>query len=483
MTISLVLVGVFLLVMLGVGVWGLRKTKNVQDFFIGGRSVGAFVSALAYGTTYFSAVLFIGFAGKLGWGFGLNVLWIAAGNALFGSLLAWLVLGHRTRVMSHNLEAMTMPEFFEARYGSAGLRIVSAFIIFIFLLPYSASVFKGLGHLFEANFGISYQTALIVMTLITGVYLTLGGYFAVAMTDFIQGLVMLVGSVAMVAVLTGKAGGLSAALTTIGENYVRHVPPAKQPGFLPLAALVFMTSFGTWGLPQMVMKFYAIKNEQVIRVAAVVTTLFAALVAGAAYFTGALSHVFIETVPMIDGKPAFDEIIPALLKAHLPEGLMALILLLVLSASMSTLSSLVLVSSSAIAIDLHRQHHLSEWHNARSLRLMRILSVVFVLLSLALALRPFAIILVLMSLSWGAVAGAFLAPYLYGLYWKRATCAGAWAALLGGAGLGVGLFFKIDPPQAACVAIIAPLFILPLVSAFTRPPETELVAKAFTGLE
>ena len=479
----------YVILMIAIGIWGMRRTTTVGDFFLGGRKVGPLVSALAYGTSYFSAVLFIGFAGKLGWGFGLNVLWIAVGNAFLGSMLAWMVLGHRTRVMSHNLDAMTMPEFFEARYECQAIKIFGAVVIFVFLLPYSASVYKGLGHLFEVTFDIPYTASLLLMTVLTGIYLILGGYFAVTLTDFIQGLIMLAGSVAMVWFLTNHeaCGGFGNALTTIRENYPAHVPPGKQPGMLLLFSLVFMTSFGTWGLPQMVQKFYAIKNEKVIRTATVATTLFALVVVTAAYFNGALTHVFFtpETLPMADGKPAFDQLIPTLLSSYLPESMMGLILLLVLSASMSTLASLVLVSSSAIAMDIYQQYQKSEAQQRRTLLLMRILSAVFVAISLVMAIYPFDIIVVLMSLSWGAVAGTFLSAYLYGLYWKGATRAGAWASMIVGLGTAVGLFFVLGParsPIASTAAMIVPLGVLPIVSLMTSRPKQETLDRAFRGL-
>ena len=480
--LSIIFISVFIILMIFIGVWGMRKTKNLNDFFLGGRKIGPVVSALAFGTSYFSAVLFIGFAGKLGWAFGLKSMWIALGNALLGSLLAWLVLGHRTRVMTHNLNAMTMPEFFEARYKAPGLKIVSALIIFIFLLPYSASVFKGLGHLFQVNFNISYSSALLIMTLITGIYLVLGGYFAVTLTDFIQGLIMLVGSIIMVCVLTGKAGGFTQVIQEITTRYNAHIPPAKQPGWLILSSLVFMTSFGTWGLPQMIQKFYAIKSEKVIKTAALITTVFALIVVCAAYFTGSMSHIFFDSLPMQNGKPAFDLLVPELLKTNLPEALMALILLLVLSASMSTLASIVLISSSTIAIDIYQKHRVSDKHHDRTLLLMRILSGIFVAISLIIALYPFDIILVLMSLSWGAVAGPFMASYLYGLYWKKTSKAGVWAGMLTGLFLAIGLFFVLGPaksPISASIAMIVPFFVIPAVSFFTSKPDTETIARAF----
>ena len=483
--IAIILISVFMLTMIGIGIWGMRKTSSLNDFFLGGRNVGPWVSAFAYGTTYFSAVLFIGFAGKLGWGFGLDTLWIAAGNTVFGSLLAWLVLGKRTRRMTKNLEAMTMPEFLQERYQGKYLKIFSAIIIFVFLLPYSASVFKGLGHLFEVNFGISYDIALLIMIGITGVYLVLGGYFAITLTDFIQGLIMLLGCVALLAVMVGNGGGISEVIGKISENYAAHVPAGRRPGTLLLVSLVFMTSFGTWGLPHMVQKFYAIKNEAVITRAAIATTLFSLVVAFTAYFNGAMSHIFYNELPMVNGNPAFDRLVPDMMTRFLPEGLMALILLLVLSASMSTLSSLVLVSSSSVAIDLYKGHVNPEISAGNSLAMMRFLSAIFIALSYFIARYELGFIVTLMSLSWGAVAGAFMAPYLYGLYWKRTTRAGVVAGMVTGLTLAVVLFYVLGPansPIASSIAMIAPFFVVPLVSLFTAAPDKAILDRAFAGV-
>jgi len=483
---AIILLTLFLALMIGIGVWGMRRTTTLGDFFLGGRSMGPWISAIAYGTTYFSAVIFIGFAGKFGWTLGPSALWIAAGNVVFGSFLAWWVLGRRTRRMTQNLDAMTMPEFLAERYQSKNLKLISAAIIFLFLLPYSASVFKGLGHLFEVSFNMSYDLALVIMILVTGIYLILGGYFAVVITDFVQGLIMIIGSIAMVAVLVGKGGGPAIVWHDIFANYAQHIPPANQPGWLTLASLVFMTSFGVWGMPQMVQKFYAIKDEKTIRTAAVVTSLFALIITFSAYFTGALTHLFYSAVPLVNGQPNFDRLIPDLLTTHLSGGLLAVILVLVLSASMSTLSSLVLVSSSAVAIDMYKGHVNPNISNKNSLAMMRFLNGVFILFSLLVAKYELAIIVTLMSLSWGAIAGSFMAPYVYGLFWKRATRLGAEAGLFTGLALSIALFFILGPanaPLASSIAMLAPFVVIPLVSLFTRPPEPKLLDQAFENIE
>jgi len=488
-SIGIVFLAVFLCLMTGIGIWGMRKTKTLGDFFLGGRTLGPWVSAVAYGTSYFSAVIFIGFAGTQGWQFGLNALWIALGNALLGSGAAWFVLARRTRRMTQNLDAMTMPEFLQERYGARHLKPVAASVIFFFLLPYSASVFKGLGHLFEKVFGIPYDIALLVMIAFTGVYLILGGYFAIAVTDFIQGIIMFVGAGAMIAALSGKGGGLFAMIGQAAEAYNLHIPADQQPSALTIISLVFMTSFGVWGLPQMTQKFYAIRNEGLIPKAAIVTTVFALMIGFAAYLTGAFSHVFfsLEGVPRnAAGGINYDSIVPTLLTDQFTgnlQYLLALILLLVLSASMSTLSSLVLVSSSSVAIDLYPSARLNPGSGkVGSVAMMRFLSAIFIVISYFISRFQISIIVYLMSLSWGVVSGSFAAPYILGLYSKRVTKAGAYAGLFTGAITMILLFFVLGPsrsPLSASIAMLLPFGVMPAVSAFTPPPGKELLEKAF----
>jgi SSS family solute:Na+ symporter len=475
---------VFVGVLLGIGVWGMKRTSSIGEFVLAGRNVGPWLSALSYGTAYFSAVVFIGFAGKLGWQFGWSAMWLAVANTAFGACLAWFVLGARTRRMTHQLNALTMPEFFAARYASPGLRWFAAVLIGIFLLPYSAGVFKGLGHLFESNFHIPYLYALVGMTVITGLYVVLGGYAASSRTDFVQGGIMLVGSLVMVAVFIVKNGGSpSGVIEAVQEAYARHrqdiAPAARSPGLL--LALIFMTSFGAWGLPQMVQKFYAIKDEKMITRGAIVATVFSIIVVCSAYFVGGLTHLYFDQV----GKGDFDRLVPQMLTQAMPPVLMGLVLLLILSASMSTLASLTLVSASAVVVDVAQAHQRAGWSAGRRMLLIRVATVVMVALACGLALlaeRQFQVIVDLISLSWGAVAGAFMAPYLYGLYWRRTTRQGAAAGMVCGVGLAVGLFVLRGPaflPIAACLAMIVPFAVVPLVSLITPKLPAELVERAF----
>jgi SSS family transporter len=491
------IVVLYVCVMLAIGYWCMQRTKNVGDFFLGGRTLGPWMSAFAYGTTYFSAVLFIGYAGRLGWGFGIQTMWIVLGNTFVGTFLAWLVLAGRTREMTARLNALTMPEFLRARYDSLPLQAISAVIIFVFLVPYSASVYMGLSYLFQKTLGLQYNEALIFLAALTGVYLIMGGYFAVAVSDFIRGIVEFFGVVTMVLLLASMKGGLVASFTALMDpQYMPalHAPPPPAgpafPGWVTFLCLVLITSFGPWALPQMVQKFYSIRSQADVKRAMIIATVFALFMSFGAYYSGALTHLFFtdpktDLAPIADAathKPNLDLLMPFFITNFVPQWLVLVILLMVFSASMSSLSSLVLVSSSAIAIDLHGAFGNREKNDQRTMLLMRGLCAVFVILSLLIAVSKVDVIVNLMVIAWGALSGAFLAPYLYGLFWRRTTKAGAYAGMISGVGTAVALFSlwgKPFIPVAGAIAMFLPLLVVPAVSLLTRPPRPEIIATAF----
>ncbi|SHG61040.1 sodium/proline symporter [Thermosyntropha lipolytica DSM 11003] len=499
MIMKLGMVVCFVAVIIGLSLYSRSKAATINDFVVGGRSIGPWMSAFSFGTTYFSAVLLIGFAGKVGWGYGLSALWIALGNTIIGTFLAWKILAGRTREMSSRLHVLTMPSFLEARYRSTNMKIFASLIIFIFFIPYSASVFMGLSYLFEQIFHIPYVAALILMTVLTALYLVLGGYIAIALVDFVLGIVMLAGVIVMVAYISGyeTVGGFLNSISALKAVDPKLAAPIGPGGALGLISLVILTSLGTWGMPQMVQKFYGIKNTEVIPRATVVSTFFALVITGGAYFSGALSHLFFRELPVLNGKPSPDLLMPNIISQALPETVAVLILLLVLAASMSTLSGLVLVSSSSVTIDLIKGALFPHISEEKAMKLMRTLFVVFVGLSLWIALNPPGIILTLMALSWGTVAGAFLAPYLYGLFWERTTRAGAWAGMITGVLISLGGYFIINwlpyftsypllttvqqlgTPFFGALAMLVPLIVVPAVSLVTPEYSAEHISRIY----
>ncbi len=496
------MVVIYVAVMLGIGYWCMRRTQSVGDFFLGGRTLGPWMSAFAYGTTYFSAVLFIGYAGKLGWGFGIHTMWIVIGNTLIGTVLAWKLLAGRTRDMTVRLNAITMPEFLRARYDHRPLQIVSALIVFIFLVPYSASVLMGLSYLFEMTLHISYEHALYFLTGLTAIYLVMGGYFAVALSDFIRGIIEFIGVMLMVYLLahrpeiggfvqaTGRLLGDPSAAPALGSAKALGAGSwlaVTAPGWLTLLSLVLITSFGPWSLPQMVQKFYSIRSRADITRAIVIAGVFSLFMAFGAYYSGALTHLFYgpKLPPELIGPkgPIWDKIMPHFITTSgLPPALIMVVVLMVFSASMSSLSSLVLVSSSAIAIDLYGAFADRHANPRRTMALLRTMCAVFVGCSLYIALQRPVFIVNLMIMSWGSLAGVFLAPYLFGLFWKRTTLAGVYAGMAVGLVCAFTLFSvwgSDGVPLAGAITMFLPLLVVPVVSLLTRPLPQTVIDAAF----
>jgi len=487
---------VFFAVMVGIGLYCRKTATDVNGFVLGGRSVGPWLTAFAYGTSYFSAVVFVGYAGQFGWKYGIAATWAGIGNAILGSLLAWVVLGRRTRIMTQHLDSATMPEFFGKRFGSVNLKIVASVIIFIFMIPYTASLYNGLSRLFGMAFDIDYSICVVVMAILTGVYVIAGGYMATAINDFIQGIIMIFGICAViVAVLNSKGGFLAAldGLAQVSDPTVSTAPGVFASFFGPdpvnLLGVVILTSLGTWGLPQMVQKFYAIKSEDAINKGTVISTVFALIVAGGCYFLGGFGRLFSDQINIAAN--GFDSVVPTMLSS-LSDFLIAIVVVLVLSASMSTLSSLVLTSSSTLTLDLLKDHVVKNMSEKKQVFVMRCLIVVFIAISVVLAIIQYksnvTFIAQLMGVSWGAMAGAFLAPFLYGLYWKKATKAGCWASFLFSTIFMIANIFAKSsfpallqsPINAGAFCMIAGLVIVPVVSLFTAKPDRKLVDDAFS---
>jgi SSS family solute:Na+ symporter len=493
MFVKIALLVLFFAIMIAVGLYSRRHSTNVNDFVLGGRKVGPWLTAFAYGTSYFSAVVFVGYAGQFGYKYGMASTWIGLGNAAIGSLMAWVILGRRTRIMTKYLDAKTMPDFFGKRYNSNALRISAALISFIFLIPYTSSVYNGLSRLFGMAFNIPYSVCVIAMAALTCLYVILGGYMATAINDFIQGIIMLVGISAVILAILGQHGGLNATIMELAQIPSDVAPTMGQPGAftsflgtdpINLLGVVILTSLGTWGLPQMVQKFYAIRDERAVKIGTIISTFFAIIIAGGCYFLGGFGRLYdTEAIHLADGKIAYDAIIPSMLST-LPDLLIGVVIMLVLSASMSTLASLVLTSSSTLTIDLIKGNIVKDMDEKKQIITMRVLLVVFIIISVVMALDPPTFIAQLMGISWGALAGAFLAPFLYGLYWKKVTKAAVWASFASGVLITVINMFPAtkfiqSPINAGAAAMIAGLVIVPIVSLLTPKMKADDVDAVF----
>ncbi len=492
---TIIALAVYAVIMAIIGCISYGRSKSLDGFLLGGRRAGAWVTAFAYGTAYFSAVVFVGYAGQHGWNIGIGAIWIGIGNAVLGCLLSWLLFADKTRKMTKKLNARTMPDYFEKRYGSKVLKVLSATVIFVFLVPYSAAVYKGLGSLFGAVFpGVETWVWMLLIACLTAVYLVAGGYAATAYTDLVQGIVMLVGVVCLVvAVLSNDAvGGVSGLFQNLASFESLPGDPNPTTGaqltgifggssFKFLCFNILLTSFGTWGLPQMLSKFYAVKDKASIKRGTVISTIFCLVIGCGAYFIGSTSRLILGGQLPEGG---IDAVIPTLLIKVLGGGTLGLILLavvmvLLLSASMSTLEAVVLTSASAVAVDLIPAVCKREISPKKQMWLTRFFCFAFVACSFIFATRNIPIIVNLMSFSWGIVSGCFIGPYLWGLFSKRITKLGALAGILsglltvGGATLVISLCSDFSTaashsPEMGVAAMAVSAIVVPVVSLFSK---------------
>ena len=494
--------------MVAIAIYTHNRSKSVDDFLLAGKKgLNGWMSAFAYGTTYFSAVIFIGYAGKFGTQFGLASVWIGIGNAILGSLIAWKVLAKRTKNMTSRLSAKTMPQFFENRYASKNLKIVSAIIIFIFLIPYSASVYNGLSSLFEIVFGIEGWIIMIALAVLTSVYLFFGGYFATALSDFIQGIIMIIGIVVMFILFMNHSNvgwDISELASDVTKTWFTFSNPADATKGIygptvTLISLTLLTSMGVWGLPQTVHKYYAIRDKKAISQGMIVSTIFALLIGFIAYFIGALSYYYSSEIVMSNP----DNIIPQMIAKVIPVGVVGLIAVLILSASMSTLSSVSLASASVVAVDLYKGVVKPNANDRQTNFVMRGLCLFFIVVSVAIAIlnEEFGIsaIAYMMGISWGTLAGCFIGPFVIGMISKKVTEKACWASMIGSLVLTVALIVVLgydqngwdcafsvaiksgisSSPLIGVICMIYSLIITPIVSAFTKKPDEQVLFNAF----
>lgn len=488
-TIIWLTIAVYFVFIAAISILNSKKTKSIADFTVGGRNAGAWLSAFSYGTAYFSAVMFIGYAGGTGWKYGLWGVLPGIGNAVIGSLFAWLVLAKRTRKVTRRLHIKSMPQFFEKRFGSLHMKTFCTAVIFLFLIPYSASVYKGLTSVCSVLLGVDEKICMIVIAVAAAVIVILGGYAAAIKADFIQGGVMLVGVVLLIVAVMrsetvgGFSQGISAIIQKTGElnlNSVSHIG---------LWATVLMTSFGTWGLPQMIHKYYGIRDDKEVNRGTVISTFFALIVAGGGYFIGTLSRLFFTSLDEIPGSGAgkTDYLIPNMLSMSNISGiLVGVILVLLIAASVSTLSSITITASTTFTMDFLKEKVFRKADKVQLSNISKVLCLVFVVLSYFIATGDTPI-LDMMSYSWGIISGSFLAPYLISLYWKKLNRYGAWAGMLCGfitalppvicklflPEISLGVFGPVKDMGAhfACIAMIVSFIMCFVFTAVTKNKE------------
>jgi SSS family transporter len=424
MTVYVLVLVVYLGALAAIGMAMSKKSKSAGDFAIGGRSVGPWVTALSFVAAYYSSVVIIG-GGAFGWRFGLSTLWVGAGNVLIGTTLAWIVLGRRIRRFTENLDAMALPGFFYGRYGSAEARIFSAAVTALFLIIYNVSVLKGMANAFEVLMDLPYWAGVLISGIVILFYTAVGGYLAVVWTSMVQAIVMIAALTLLTFMSLQHVGGMSELVARLNAVDPGLVNTPGTWGWAGLISFTLIVSLGTWGMPQLIVRFYSIRNDQMLRLGTVIVTLGASI-ALLPYLNGAVARVL---VPDLESA---DQAIPALTALVLNDWGGALFLAGVVAAGMSTFAGVLIIISSSMVRDVWIQGLGRALTPAAELKANRLMSLGVGIVSLLIALRPPALVLVLTAFSWAVIASTNLWPLLFGIYWKRTSAKATYVSMVAG---------------------------------------------------
>jgi len=430
------------------GYLGYKKTKTAEDYFVAGRKMGAIVIAFSYGATFISAVALIGFSGIASI-YGHSILWLAFLNIFVGIFIAFVFYGFRTRKMGLSLNAMTLPEILGNRFNSTKLQAVSGLIIAIFMVAYTSAVFLAIASLFEVTFGIPYATCVIIFTVVVGVYLIVGGLYAVMWTHAIQGVLMLVGMLILTLGIYAMLGGVGPAheaaagltpeiLESIGSpaatqapNGLTSMPPFLSQPFMMILTLIFGVGIGVLAQPQLITRYLTAKDEKALRRAVPIGGIFILLMTFTAFSIGPLCNVLMVNNGLTyPGTP--DKIVPLIVSEVFPQWFVFFFLFAVLAAAMSTASALFHTAGASIGRDVFEKGLLKGISHEKSVKITRIATIIIIVATLIITLNPLDVVAFMCAFFFGLMACTFLAPYTFMLYWKKTSIAGAWAGMLGG---------------------------------------------------
>ncbi|MCK4528266.1 sodium/proline symporter [candidate division WOR-3 bacterium] len=446
-----------------------RKTRSVDDFYIGGRQLGPWVTALSFVAAYFSSVVIIG-GGGFGYMFGMATLWVGAINVLLGGTLCWIVLGPRIRKFTQRLKTITIPGFLSERFKSRFILIFSAIIIVLFMVVYNVSILKGMGHIFEVLMEIPYVYGIIIACVIILFYVSIGGYLAVVWTSFIQAWIMSAGLILLTIFALKATGGITVvnqALETIDPGLINTPGLWGWPGLISFTLIV---SFGVWGMPQLLVRFYSIKNLTVLKIGTVVATVGTCM-ALLPYLNGAIARIHFPNLQ------SPDLAIPTLTKMVLPPFGSAIVLAGVIAAGMSTFASILIILSGSLMEDIVNTGLGKKLAREKSLRYGKIASAVIGLISLLIALKPPGLVLTLTAFSWAVIASTTLWPILFGIYWKGATRLGCISSMVGSSVTALVWMIMRNPfgIHGFIPGITVGLILMVVVSLFTpKLPEEHL---------
>lgn len=498
---------VYLLVMILIGAFFVNKTKNAEDFFLGGRQLNGFVAALSAQASDMSGWLLMGLPGSI-YAMGTGQAWIAVGLFL-GTVLNWILISSRLRSYSIRANnALTLPEFFQNRYHDSKkfLLLVSSIVIVVFFLVYTASALTAGGKLFSSVFGMDYHVALTVGAAVILIYTFLGGFMAVCVTDFIQGMLMLIGLllVPIVAyIVLGAANLVPFVDSTQVVGGATSFFDIMQDSGKPITAVSVISSLawglGYFGMPHILVRFMAIKNEKELRKSRVVAITWCALSLIFAVAIGLIGRAFLAPAVLgTEGQPSaenvFIEMIQKLFTVHFGLPFVAGIFLCgILAAIMSTADSQLLVTASAVASDLYKGIIKKDASEKNVLMLSRIVVIVVAVLAYIIAWNPDSSVMGLVSNAWAGLGAAFGPLVVMSLFWRRTNLAGAVSGIVsGGLAVIVWDYIPMIPKTidgtaglvtlgsatglySLVVGFALSLFMIVVISLLTKAPSQEIL--------
>ena len=417
----------YLLIMLGIGMYAMRRIKTYDDFIIGGRSIGAWVSSFALITSYASGYTYTAAPGMSYTG-GWSTMWWSTGDAP-GNALSFGLLGRRLRKFSELLGAITLPEYYEKRFKSPGLRLLTSIIIITTVSLHLVAQWQASGILLSVTFGTDYLVGMLIGGAVVLAYTIMGGYLATVYTDFMQGVVMFIGTHILFWSAISKVGGFNALndqLALINPGLVTPWgPDGSYFGLIAAASPIILIIMGSFGMPHVTVRHLSLKNPDTARKAMLITAIFVALFSFAYYMVGAAGLILLGPGlenPETSGVLLWFEVLP-------PVGAGILVSAAV-AAIMSTADGFLMLIVSTIAHDILNRFLLPNTPQEKRIRIARIITAIIVILSLVAAINPPAGVFTIVMTVFGGMALAFGIPNIFSVYWKRSTKTGAIACVV-----------------------------------------------------
>nr|WP_317284702.1 sodium/proline symporter [uncultured Dysosmobacter sp.] len=486
-------IAVYLIAMLGVGVWFAKKNNSVDDFYLGGRKLGPFVTAMSAEASDMSSWLLMGLPGVAYLSGLAEASWTAIGLAV-GTYLNWLIVARRIRQYSNHLDAITVPQFFSKRWGGDRnlLSAIAAVVIIIFFIPYLASGFSACGKLFASLFGTSYVTAMLISAAVIVIYTVMGGFLAASFTDLIQSIIMTVALIVVLSFGVAQAGGLDAVMdnaqSLAGYLSLTQIHDAVTGGASSYSLLTICSllawGLGYFGMPHILLRFMAIEEEKKLALSRRVATVWVVISMGVAIFIGVVGNGMTKVGAMeqlADSETIIVQIASLISHYGVFAALIAGVILAgILAATMSTADSQMLAASSSVSQNLLVEFFHLKITGRKSVVVARSTMVVIALVAAFLARDPNSSVFRVVSFAWAGFGAAFGPVVLFGLFWRRSNKWGALAGMVvGGAMVFIWKYGIATLGGAFAIYELLPAFIaasiaIVVVSLLTEKPSAEI---------